>query len=31
MNDNVAAVEGGIDVSNWHFGFALAMKFMECG
>jgi hypothetical protein len=31
MNDNIAAVEGGIDVNNRHFGFALAIKFMARG
>jgi hypothetical protein len=31
MNDDITAIEGGIDVRNWHFGFALAMKFMARG
>ena len=31
MNDNITAIEGGIDIRNWHFCFALAMKFMARG
>jgi hypothetical protein len=31
MDDDIAAIEGGVDVSNRHFWFALAMKFMARG